>query len=155
MNKINKTSKGFTLIEIMVALGVLAIGVSGVAQLRHSAFEHISLTREIQQASYFADTHLATLRYERDVVIGVQTGEYTRGDKIPGYLWELNLVPLSDSALRPESPSLSKKVRPISADLTVWVDRGSRELRFHTLLLLEPLEDKDRSRPEFKLERQR
>jgi prepilin-type N-terminal cleavage/methylation domain-containing protein len=148
------SSSGFTLIEVLVALSILALGVAGVAKLRLTAYQHIALTQEIQQASYFADTHLTSLGLQKSIAAGFQTGEYSRGVSVDGYPWQLLLTPLSDDVLQPESTSLSDKVRPISADLSVWVDQGVRELRFHTLILAAPLTELEQpslSRPKFKL----
>ncbi|MFT6098058.1 MAG: prepilin-type N-terminal cleavage/methylation domain-containing protein [Arenicella sp.] len=148
------SSSGFTLIEVLVALSILALGIASVAKLRLTAYQHIALTEEIQQASYFADTHLSSLGLQKSIASGSQTGEYARGESVDGYPWQLLLTPLSDDALQPESISLSDKVRPISANLSVWVDQGVRELRFHTLILAEPLietEQSSLSRPKFKL----
>jgi hypothetical protein len=125
------------LIEVMVALSILALGVAGVAQLRYTAFQHIALTQEIQQASYFADAHLQSIGLDRPISLGFHTGEYPRGEGVDGYPWQLTLLPLSKDVLQPTSSSLSSKVRPLSADLSVWVDQGVRELRFHILLLAE------------------
>jgi prepilin-type N-terminal cleavage/methylation domain-containing protein len=136
-------ASGFSLIEVMVALSILALGVTGVAELRQTAFQHISLTQEIQQASYFADTHLQSIGLDKAILLSVQSGVYRRGEGVDGYPWQLKLVPLSNEVLQPKSSSLSKNVRPLSADLSVWVDQGSRELRFHVLLLAEPLSETD------------
>lgn len=127
------------MIEALVALSILALGVAGVAKLRVTAYQHIELTLEIQQASYFADAHLSSLKLQTSIASSEQTGEYARGNNVDGYPWRLLLTPLSDDVLQPQSSSLSDKVRPMSADLSVWVDRGGRELRFHTLLLMAPL----------------
>ena len=141
---------GFTLIEVMVALSLLALGVAGVAQLRHSAYRHITLTQELQEASYAADSHLNSLTSEGRLSAGFQAGEYARGLGVAAYRWELNLVPLHPDVLQPESNSLSDKVQALSANLTVWVDHGARELRFHTLLLAAPQETQAPSASAFK-----
>ena len=142
MRKLNNSSKGFTLIEVVVALSVLSLGVAGVANLRNLAYRHITLTEEIQQASYLADSHLVRLSSKSNVGLGFQAGQYTRGAELPPYPWELNLIALDESVLQPQSNSLSSKVRPLRADLSVWVDSGKRQLRFHALLLAPPAEVK-------------
>jgi len=143
--------KGFTLLEVMVALSLLGLSVAGAAQLHHLAYQHISLTREIQEATYLADSHLNTLSADSRLSQFYQTGEYARGLGVQAYRWELNMRPLNADVLQPESTSLSDKVIPVAADLRVWVDQGARELRFHSLLLLKPVESQNSSRPEFKI----
>ncbi len=152
LNSYVSSTRGFTLIEVIVALALLSLGVAGVAQLRHSAFQHLMLTQEIQEASYFASSHLATLNIDDAVPIGVQSGEYSRGLGVETYPWQLRLLPLSDDALQPESISLSEKVHPLVANLSVWVDQGTRELRFHTLVLAKPIEKQESGTPRFKIE---
>ena len=142
MRNINRAlayrNNGFTLIEVMVALSLLALAVGGVAQLHYTAYQHIRLTQEMQQASYFADSHLRALASNMAIVKRVETGEYTRGEGVEGYPWRLTLVALSEQSLRPKSTSLSDKVAPLTADLSVWINQGTRELKFHTLLLARP-----------------
>lgn len=148
------SASGFTLIEVLVALSILALGIVGVAKLRVTAYQHIDLTREIQQASQFADAHLRSLELQRSISSGDQTGEYARANHVDGYPWRLRLTPLSDDVLQPQSATLSDKVRPMSADLSVWLDQGGRELRFHTLLLAQPLTESEHaalSRSKFEL----
>lgn len=150
MHKLNSVARGFTLIETVVALSVLALGVAGIAQLRHTAYRHITVTQEVQEASYFANTHLAALSSNdasSKAAAGVQSGEYPRGSEANPYPWTLTLTPLDEKALQPELLSLSTKVRPLNASLSVWVDQGVRELRFHTLLLLDPIEQKESAQP--------
>lgn len=161
MSRINRSpsharhsSSGFTLIEALVALSILALGVAGVAKLRVTAYQHIELTLEIQQASQFADAHLSSLELQTSIASGEQTGEYARANQVDGYPWRLRLTPLNDDVLQPQSTTLSDKVRPMRVDLSVWLDRGGRELRFHTLLLAQPLTESEQavlSRPMFTL----
>ena len=142
MRNISRTlayrNNGFTLIEVMVALSILALAVGGLAQLHYTAYQHIRLTQEMQQASYFADSHLHALASNTAIVKRVETGEYTRGEGVGGYPWRLTLVALNEQSLWPKSTSLSDKVAPLTADLSVWIDHGTRELKFHTLLLARP-----------------
>jgi prepilin-type N-terminal cleavage/methylation domain-containing protein len=151
MQKLNKAgtarndSGGFTLIEVLVALSILALGVAGIAQLRHAAYQHIALTQEIQEASYFADTHLNQLSIEAAVDTGFLVGEYSRGAEAEAYPWTLDIQPLPDDILQPESLTLSTKVSASRVNLSVWIDQGRRELSFHMLLLASP---KEREKPD-------
>lgn len=145
------TAQGFTLIEVMVAMSLLALGVAGLVQLRHAAYRHIAVTQEIQQASYFAESHLNKLSTDNSVKSGYQTGEYSRGQGAQPYRWELNLVQLSNDALQPQSAALSEKVRALQLSLFVWVDDDKRKLSFHTLILAAPSVSQASSKPSFTL----
>lgn len=149
MHKLNSHSQGFTLIEVMVALSLLALSVAGLAQVRQAGFRHMTLTQEIQYASYLADSHLSQLNTSDDVRLGFHSGEYHRGSDT--YPWQLNLAPINERVLQPQSNTLSKKVDAVTVDLSVWVDKGSRELRFHTLMLRTPLALKENARSSIKL----
>jgi len=78
------SSRGFTLIEVLVALSVFALSIAGLAQLRVAGFEHINVTRQVQQATYFADAHFNRLGHDT-VFLGQQNGEYRPADmQYPG-----------------------------------------------------------------------
>ncbi|MFT5136238.1 MAG: prepilin-type N-terminal cleavage/methylation domain-containing protein [Arenicella sp.] len=132
------SSRGFTLIEVLVALSVFALSIAGLAQLRVAGFEHINVTRQVQQATYFADAHFNRLGHDT-VFLGQQNGEYRPADM--QYPWHLSLEPLPEDVLMPTSASLSTKVKALKADLTVLIDNGSRQLHFHTLVLTTPPAD--------------
>jgi prepilin-type N-terminal cleavage/methylation domain-containing protein len=140
LSTITYSSRGFTLIEVLVALSVFALSIAGLAQLRVAGFEHISVTGQVQQATYFADTHFNRLSHDA-VVLGQQNGEYRPADTQYPYPWHLSLEPLSEDVLMPTSASLSTKVKALKADLTVFIDNGSRQLHFHTLVLTTPPAD--------------
>ena len=140
LSTIMYSSRGFTLIEVLVALSVFALAIAGLAQLRVAGFEHISVTRQVQQATYFADAHFNRLSHAA-VVLGQQNGEYRPADTLYPYPWNLSLAPLPEDILMPTSASLSTKVKAIKADLTVFIDNGSRQLYFHTLVLTTPPAD--------------
>lgn len=137
---IMNSSRGFTLIEVLVALSVFALAIAGLAQLRVAGFEHISVTRQVQQATYFADAHFNRLGHD-NAVLGQQKGEYRLADTQYTYPWHLSLEPLSEDVLMPTSVRLSTKVKALKADLTVFIDNGSRQLHFHTLVLTTPPAD--------------
>ena len=131
-------NRGFTLIEVLVALSILALTIAGLGQVQQAAFRHITVTQEIQLASHHAAVHLHRLNNDKEGRLGIQTGEYGRGVDLEGYPWRLNLELLPQGILAPASVVLSDKTLAVSADLSVWVDGGARELRFHTLLLRKP-----------------
>lgn len=148
----SQSAQGFTLIELIVAMSLLALGVAGAAQLRHMAFEHLSLSQQIQEASYLADAHLNALADTLEIDAGVQSGEYLRGIDQAGFPWEMDLVKLDEQLLAPSVSSLSEKVRPFKVNLRVWIDNGRRQLNFNTLILAHPEIGRDEVQPPFQLQ---
>ena len=54
-------SRGFTLLETMVALAILAVGVLGVAVVLITALKHLSQSRSLTQAHYLAQQQIETM----------------------------------------------------------------------------------------------
>jgi len=133
-----RTQAGFTLIEVLAALSILALTVASLSQVRSLAYQHISITKQLQLASFYADSHLSRLSVAEDIELGFQTGEYRSSENGYAFLWELDLQELASDSLAPHSKRLSNKVTPIVARLTVWLADDERKLEFETLLLSAP-----------------
>ncbi len=129
---------GFTLIEVLAALSILALTVASLAQVRSLAHQHITISKQLQMASFYADSHLNRLSVRENLQAGFQTGEYHFNENSDTFAWELELVELDPNALKPHSEKFSNKVTPLSARLTVWLDDGERKLEFETLVLTSP-----------------
>ena len=62
MNKIiQKNQNGFTLIEIMIAVTVLAIGILGIAKMQIAAINGNASARKFTEANFFAQSQIETL----------------------------------------------------------------------------------------------
>lgn len=123
-------ASGFSLIEVLVALSVLAIGVAGSAKLSELGYNHIAASQNYNQAGYFAHTHLTTL----GAATSYQTlgPAYQQGAYNARFNWELNLT-----AIEPETPAdiTYLRVVPTRADLTIWFEDDTRSIQFHSLIM--------------------
>ncbi len=135
---------GFTLIEVLAALSILALTVASLSQLRSLAHQHITVSKQLQLASFYADSHLNRLSVSKNLQAGFQAGEYRLNESSPPLPWELELQELDPNSLEPHSKQFSSKVRPLSARLTVWLDNGKRKLDFETLVLASPIKSTTR-----------
>lgn len=81
--------KGFTLVEILIALLILAIGIVGLFNIFPSAWNSFAYSRKLSQVALLAEQKLEALNSAQDVVPGVTTGE--EGE----YAWRLTISPVS------------------------------------------------------------
>ncbi len=77
MNKNRQTMRGFTLIEVLVTLVVLAIGLLGLAGLQASSLKHNNNAYQRTQATFLAYDILDRMRANP---IGVEAGNYNAID---------------------------------------------------------------------------
>lgn len=78
---IQKNQKGFTLIEVMIAMTILSIGILGVAKMQISAMQGNSYASGLTEATSFAQNkmeELVGLAYD-DLTDGSQAGSGATG----------------------------------------------------------------------------
>lgn len=83
---------GFTLLETLVALSVLAISLGIAYQAFSSALQGSSLADDYAQASMYADSHLAEIGIRVDTLPSVSEGAYNNR-----YYWKLEVQALDAS----------------------------------------------------------
>ena len=132
--RIKPQAKGFTLIEVLLAMAVLAVAITGAASLSKNAADHLSLTQAYRNAAYFAHSHLNRLndeaQLEATVPLKNQSGDYDQNTR-----WLLTLSPLDPQSLHPSVAGVMPTVQALQANLTVWTENDTRKLNFHMLLL--------------------
>ncbi len=91
----NNRQRGFTLLETLVALSVLAISLGVIYQIFGTSLRNMQYAKEYSYAQMFAESKISELGKGIPVVEGSYGGEIN--DK---YVWEINIEPklsLSDS----------------------------------------------------------
>lgn len=143
---------GFSLIEVLVALSVLALGVAGSAKLSELGYEQLSATQNYNQAAFLAHGHLTSL----NVVQSYQDlgPVYQKGSYNQRFNWELSLTSVELESLPSSTTALTRRVIPVRADLTIRFENNARSLELHSLILA-PAEPLDLAAPESTLLNQR
>ncbi|QMU60533.1 MAG: prepilin-type N-terminal cleavage/methylation domain-containing protein [Gammaproteobacteria bacterium] len=119
---------GFTLLETLVALSVLAISLGVVYQVFSSALQSSTLADDYAQASMYADSHLAEIGKKVHLLPGVTEGAYNKR-----YRWKLEVQPLDGSSSR----SIVETVKRYQVVLNIYwqARRGQRSIRATTFRL--------------------
>lgn len=79
--------RGFSLMEVLVAFAVLAIVMGAVLQVFSGGLRNLKVGGDISAAATWAESHLARLGRDLEVVPGVQSGE------ADGLRWEERIEP--------------------------------------------------------------
>ncbi len=95
--------EGFTLLETLVALSVLAISLGVTYQVFSSALQGSSLADDYAQASMYADSHLTEISKRVGNLSGVTEGAYNQR-----YRWKLEVLPLDRSYATPVTKTLKR-----------------------------------------------
>ena len=132
LNLVRKTKcrreGGFTLLETLVALSVLAISLGVTYQVFSSALQGSTLADDYAQASMYADSHLAEIGKKVHLLSGVTEGSYNQR-----YSWKLEVQPLDGSSSR----SVVETVKRYQVVLNVYwsARKGQRSIRATTFRL--------------------
>lgn len=123
-----KKSSGFTLLETLVALSVLAISLGVTYQVFSSALQGSNLADDYTKASMYADSHLAEISKKIDRLAGVSQGAYNQR-----FRWKLEVLPLDAT----NSRSIIESVKRYQVVLDVYWQgkKGPRSIRATTFRL--------------------
>jgi type II secretion system protein I len=120
---------GFTLLEVLVALGILAIVLVSVYRLHSQTIQMAMETRFAVQAPLLARSALA--RYESAPQPELAATEGDFGRDFPGYAWKIAAEAVSSPTLGVE---LSRDIRRI--DVTVQLNDGQYRYALRTYRLI-------------------
>ncbi len=104
---------GFTLMEVMIAMAILAIALTSLFGAQSASVALATETRFNIQAPLLARMQLATIRSNEDVY--GDSGDF--GEDFPGFQWELTV----EDAIFPESetmPDLNGKLQHLTLVIT-------------------------------------
>jgi len=91
------TASGFTLLEVMVAMAIMAIVLVSVYRMHSQTLTMNAAARFYTQAPMLAQGKLAQLEGDSSEIVAGDSGDF--GDKFPGYTWSLSTDEVSSEAL--------------------------------------------------------
>ena len=92
-----QTAAGFTLLEVMVAMSIMAIVLVSVYRMHSQTLTMNTAARFYTQAPMLAQSKLAQLEVASEGTIVGDSGDF--GDKFPGYSWSISTDEVSSEAL--------------------------------------------------------
>jgi general secretion pathway protein I len=124
-------SDGFTLLEVIVAIAILAVGFSAVFGVMSDSLRRTADSERMAEAGSLTQSLLAQIGSEIAIRTGVIDGEYASG-----YRWRVEMKPFGDTTEREVWPV---GAYAISAEV-VWDDAGRKRSYSLTTLRLGPKE---------------
>jgi prepilin-type N-terminal cleavage/methylation domain-containing protein len=121
--------KGFTLLEVMVALGIMAIVLVSVYRLQSQTITMSMESRFHTQASLLA--RRALVRSEQSKEREMISGQGDFGREFPGYRWKITVADAPSEALGPE---LSQDMKRIDVLVTLNDGEYSYGLRTYRFM---------------------
>jgi type II secretion system protein I len=112
--------KGFTLLEIIIAMLILSIGLLSILELTTLSTQNINKVKTLNLAVHLA--HSKMVEIEKGIERNTE-GDF--GQKYKGFKWEVDFYPIQDSPLQIASLKVSWKGR-----------QKERKLELKTLMLL-------------------
>ena len=92
-----QTASGFTLLEVMVAMAIMAIVLVSVYRMQSQTLTMNTAARFYTQAPMLAQSKLAQLEAASAGTIVGDSGDF--GDKFPGYSWSISTDEVSSETL--------------------------------------------------------
>lgn len=93
----HETSNGFTLLEVMVAMAIMAIVLVSVYRMHSQTLAMNAATRFYTQAPLLAQSKLAQLEIASSELAGGDSGDF--GENFPGYSWSVSTEEVSSEIL--------------------------------------------------------
>jgi len=90
---IEHPANGFTLLEVMIAMAIMAIVLVSVYRLHSQTLSMTTANRFYTQAPLLAQSKMAQLEAIPSSVVSGDSGDF--GDKFPGYGWRVSMEDVS------------------------------------------------------------
>lgn len=119
-----QSSKGFSLLEVLVAFVVMGLVVGVLLQLFGSSMRSVALSDEYSFAVQVAESRLAAVGSEIKVEDGSVSGE----EKGSGYHWEVQMEPIE---LSEELEKLPLPLQMYRVEVVVTWKSGDSSREFH------------------------
>ena len=121
-----KSESGLTLLEVLVALVILAVGITGALRAFSMGLVTCKAAESYSLAALLAQQVASEIERTADLSSGPLTGDF--GKDAPGYTWEADVQQATGTDLR--------RVR-----VTVLWDVGKRHRHLQLFTLLRPVEE--------------
>ena len=101
MNLLCSRARGFTLLEVMVAMAILGIALLGLLGLQHQSMQSVIRAQQSTRASMLAQAVMTEAEIERFPDLGRTTGDFQSAfpGEFPDFRWEREVDP---SAMFPD-----------------------------------------------------
>lgn len=130
-------ARGFTLIEVVAAFAILALGLTLTMQIASGGMRQARQAADYTEAALLAQSLLDTSGVGERIKLGE-----TRGEWQGGFRWTLNVAPFAGEAgaVPSATQQLLAPVELLELDLQVSWERGgkTREARYRTLRAMMP-----------------
>jgi len=123
VSSIARRATGFTLLEVMVAMAIMAIVLVSVYRMHAQTLAMNTANRFYTQAPMLAQGKLAQLATGSSEIIAGDSGDL--GEKFPGYSWSVAVEEVSSEALGEVADDLKR------IDLTVSYNEYVYSVRTH------------------------
>ena len=119
VSSIQQPASGFTLLEVMIAMAIMAIVLVSVYRLHSQTLSMTTANRFYTQAPLLAQSKMAQLEAMSSDLISGDSGDF--GDKFPGYGWSVSTDEVSSEALGEAAEDLKR------IDVTVTLNENEYE----------------------------
>ena len=126
VSSIKRRATGFTLLEVMVAMAIMAIVLVSVYRMHAQTLAMNTANRFYTQAPMLAQGKLAQLATGSSEIIAGDSGDL--GEKFPGYSWSVAVEEVSSEALGEVADDLKR------IDLTVSYNEYVYNVRTYRLM---------------------
>ena len=125
---IQSAPPGFTLLEVLIAMAIMAIVLAGVYRMQFQTLSMTAASRFYTEAPLLAQDKLSQLEANPSELIGGDSGDF--GEQFPGYSWKVSTQEVSSEILGETARDLKR------IDLTVSLNGNEYEYSVRTYLFV-------------------
>ncbi len=127
-NQVSSIQTGFTLLEVLIAMAIMAIVLISVYRLHSQTLSMTTANRFYTQAPLLAQSKMAQLEATSSESISGGSGDF--GDNFPGYGWSVFTEAVSIEALGEAATDLNR------IDVTVTLNENEYEYTIRSYRLM-------------------